>query len=295
MDFDINVIENEEKLIELIKSDRVGEFTCLIDALSCLDVNSDLEKQELLSLIPHLELTCLSPTDHREQIKRLFDNTDFDFFGTTYRVAGVCSFTNLLDLMNEYNGSKRVKNVVVAAGFPHSQMPLEAKKEEVRYAIDHGADEIDICLNRALFLCGNQTKAAEEISDLKDLIVCRRREVVLKVILETGELQTLSNVWRASLLALKSGADFIKASTGKISRGADVYSASVMLLALREHYRKSGIIKGLKVAGGIREPLEAVKYKRLFEYFISDNIKLGNNFRIGCSRLFDALKSEIQK
>lgn len=294
MKFDINVIENEEKLIELIESDRVGEFGRSIDALNCLDVNADLDKQELLSLIPHLELTSLSPTDHREQIKQLFDNTDFDFGGVTYRVAGVCSFTNLLGLMNEYNKSKRVKNVVVSAGFPHSQMPLEAKKEEVRYAVCNGADEIDICLNRALFLSGSETKAAEEISVLKDLISSSRREVLLKVILETGELQTLSNVWRASLLALESGADFIKTSTGKISLGADVYSASVMLLALRKHYRKCGVIKGLKVAGGIREPLEAVKYKRLFEYFINDNIELRDNFRIGCSRLFDNLKSEIQ-
>ena len=295
MDFDINVIENEEKLIELIKSDRVGEFTCLIDALSCLDVNSDLEKQELLSLIPHLELTCLSPTDHREQIKRLFDNTDFDFFGTTYRVAGVCSFTNLLDLMNEYNVLKRVKNVVVAAGFPHSQMPLEAKKEEVRYAIDHGADEIDICLNRALFLCGNQTKAAEEISDLKDLIVCRRREVVLKVILETGELQTLSNVWRASLLALKSGADFIKTSTGKTQPAATLEAALVMCKTIKEYYDKTGIKVGFKPAGGISTTEDAVKYYTIVRTILGEEWMNNTLFRFGASRLANNLLSSIYK
>ena len=163
-------------------------------------------------------------------------------------------YNAVLDLMNEYNGSKRVKNVVVAAGFPHSQMPLEAKKEEVRYAIDHGADEIDICLNRALFLCGNQTKAAEEISDLKDLIVCRRREVVLKVILET-DLLSKDEIKTACELCIKGGADFVKTSTGFVKNGVGAKVEDVALMY--ETVKDAGL--QVKASGGIRDRKTAIE------------------------------------
>jgi deoxyribose-phosphate aldolase len=98
----------------------------------------------------------------------------------------------------------------------------------------------------------------------------------------------------ASILCLENGADFIKTSTGKIEKGADIYSSTVMLLALREYYRKNNVLKGLKVAGGIRKIEEAVEYMNLYKYFITSNFD-NNSFRIGCSQLFDKIKEELLK
>ncbi|MBO5963634.1 MAG: deoxyribose-phosphate aldolase, partial [Bacteroidales bacterium] len=115
----------------------------------------------------------------------------------------------------------------------------------------------------------------------------------LKVILEVGELNTLSNIMKASLIALENGADFIKTSTGKIAQGADIYSVCVMLLALRKHYFKQGVLKGLKVSGGIRTCSEALQYRHLFDTFINKEIKDNTYFRIGCSRLFENIQEKI--
>jgi deoxyribose-phosphate aldolase len=172
-------------------------------------------------------------------------------------------------------------------------MPLNAKKEEVRYAIDNGADEIDICINRGMFLSGEEKGVANEIFEIKNLISKYSDSILLKVILEVGELNTLSNIMKASLIALENGADFIKTSTGKISQGADIYSVCVMLLALRKFYHNQGLLKGLKVSGGIRTYDEALQYRHLFNIFINEQIQDNTYFRIGCSRLFENIQEKI--
>jgi deoxyribose-phosphate aldolase len=171
---------------------------------------------------------------------------------------------------------------------------LSVKKEEIKYAIENNVDEIDICLNRGLFFDENKEKAAQEIREIRNLLNLADKKIVLKVILEVGELQTYSNIMEASTLCLENGADFIKTSTGKIEKGADIYSSTVMLLALREYYRKNNVLKGLKVAGGIRKIEEAVEFMNLYKYFITSNFD-NNSFRIGCSQLFDKIKEELLK
>ena len=242
-----------------------------------------------------MDLTSLESTDSEKKISDLIDKSEFECAGINYKVAGICSFVNFLPYLNSHKKSADVKSVVVCGGFPHAQMPLEIKKEEVGYALENGADEIDICINRGLFLSGREEEAANEISSIKNLISTYRKPVSLKVILEVGELNSLSKIRKASLLALENGADFIKTSTGKINRGADKYSVCVMLLALREYYRKHGILKGLKVAGGIRSCEDALMYGNLFDYFISKDLKTSSRFRIGCSRLLESVKTEMEK
>ena len=291
----LNEIANEDLLLDLISNDRVGEFISVIDALDCLIEKSDASFDDVSSLIGYMDLTSLESTDNEETISKLIDKSEFEYKSVNYKVAGICSFIDFLPYMNSRKKSADVKSVVVCGGFPHAQMPLNIKKEEVKYALENGANEIDICINRGLFLSGREKDVANEISSIKNLISAYRKPVSLKVILEVGELNSLSKIRKASLLALENGADFIKTSTGKINRGADKYSVCVMLLALREYYRKHGILKGLKVAGGIRCCEDALMYGNLFDYFISKDLKTSSRFRIGCSRLLESVKTEMKK
>lgn len=291
----LNEIANEDLLLDLISNDRVGEFIGVTDALDCLIKKSDASFDDVSSLIGYMDLTSLESTDSEEKISDLIDKSEFECAGINYKVAGICSFVNFLPYLSSRKKSADVKSVVVCGGFPHAQMPLNIKKEEVKYALENGANEIDICINRGLFLSGREKDVANEISSIKNLISAYRKPVLLKVILEVGELNSLSKIRKASLLALENGADFIKTSTGKINRGADKYSVCVMLLTLREYYRKHGILKGLKVAGGIRSCEDALMYGNLFDYFISKDLKTSSRFRIGCSRLLESVKTEMEK
>lgn len=323
MSFHLSEIKEEIELLRLVQNDRGGEFKQKIDRDFADAESESIEREELLSLVQYLDLTCLEPTDNRETIRRLCERSAFDFEGKTYRVAGLCAFSNMLPYLNEFKKGKNIKSVVVLGGFPHSQVPLEVKKAEVGYAIEHCADEIDICLNRGLFLSEEKDAAAKEIRDISHEIrvlqngVSLQRNgvwrnsfghsensfgvlenpnaVLLKVILETGELKSLSAVYEASMLALENGADFIKTSTGKTPKGADKYSVCVMLLALRQYYRQTGELKGLKVAGGIRTAEDAVMYRRLFERFVGKDITDSRYFRIGCSSLIENLEEKITK
>lgn len=291
----LNKIENEDLLLDLISNDRVGEFTAIMDTLDYLYDKRNVSFDEVSSLIGYMDLTSLESTDSEEKIRDLIDKSEFECAGINYKVAGICSFVNFLPYMSSRKKSADVKSVVVCGGFPHAQMPLNIKKEEVKYALENGANEIDICINKGLFLSGREKDVANEISSIKNLISAYRKPVLLKVILEVGELNSLSKIRKASLLALENGADFIKTSTGKINRGADKYSVCVMLLTLREYYRKHGILKGLKVAGGIRSCEDALMYGNLFDYFISKDLKTSSRFRIGCSRLLESVKMEMEK
>ncbi len=288
----INQIENEDKLLEFVYNNRVDEFQKCIDEIIISNKLSDYSEEDLFNLIQYLDLTSLKSTDNDKIITQFVKNSVLNCKSNNYYVGGICCYSPFLLQINDYKPSKKIKSVVVAAGFPHSQIPLSVKKEEIRYAIENNVDEIDICLNRGLFFDENKEKAAQEIKEIKDLINSAGKNIVLKVILEVGELLSLKNIMQASLLCLENGADFIKTSTGKIENGADVYSFSVMMLALREYYRKTNVLKSIKVAGGIREIEEAILYINLYKQFIISDFD-NNYFRIGCSQLFDKIKEKL--
>jgi len=171
-------------------------------------------------------------------------------------VAALCVYPNMVPTAVERLRDSTVKVASVATAFPSGQSPLETKLEEVRWVVEHGADEVDMVIDRGAFLAGRYAKVYDEIVRVKE--ACG--EAHLKVILETGELGTYDNVRRASLLAMAAGADFIKTSTGKIQPAATLPVTLVMLEAIRDFERQTGRQVGMKPAGGIRVAKEAVQY-----------------------------------
>ncbi len=291
----LNGIECEDLLLQLVENDDVDLFKQKVDALSFAWFADKPSNDDLLSLIGFLDLTSLADTENDLSIKRMSDASVFDYKGESYTVAGVCSYSNLIGSINKYKKNKNIRSVVVSAGFPHSQLSLDAKLEDIVYSVKNGADEIDICLNRGAFLEGAYNEVGDEISRIRDLIKTLNGKTALKVILETGELDSISKIMKASLLALESGADFIKTSTGKISKGADIYSVCVMLLAIRKYFFKHGVMKGLKVSGGVNTSLQALEYRQIHRFFTSVAYDSPNYFRIGCSRLLENIEKEINQ
>ena len=149
----------------------------------------------------------------------------------------------------------------VAGAFPSGQSPMEVKLAEIAYAVSQGADEIDMVISRGAFLEGNFQRVFDEIRTIKN--VCGKAH--LKVILETGELQSPENIRRASDISIYAGADFIKTSTGKIQPAATEEAFLVMLDAIKDYYRETGLKIGIKPAGGISEPETALRYYALIK------------------------------
>ncbi|MCC6426872.1 MAG: deoxyribose-phosphate aldolase [Phycisphaerales bacterium] len=185
-------------------------------------------------------------------------------------VAAICVYPALVKVARESLGSSGVKVASVATGFPSGQYPLDVRLDDVRRAVEDGADEIDMVINRGAFLAGRYEEVAHEIRQVKR--VCGPAH--LKVILETGELETLDNVRKASDLAIRAmaevddqqgtpppgTADFIKTSTGKVQPAATMPVTLVMLEAIRDWYLETGRIVGMKPAGGIRTAKQSLHY-----------------------------------
>ncbi len=235
-----------------------------------------------------LDLTSLNSTDTENNIKDLIKKSKVK---ESLKVAGICVYPIFLKELNENLHDKDIKKVVVSGGFPHGQLPLELKKNEVKYSIDNNAEEIDIVMNRGLFLEGKYENVSHETSVLKQ--VCGDK--ILKVILEVGELGSLENIYKASMINLEAGADFIKTSTGKIEKGADIYSFSAMLKAIKDYYDRTGVLKSIKAAGGISTAEQALDYYILFSHYLGKDNLNKKYFRIGGSRLRDNLVEFIHK
>jgi deoxyribose-phosphate aldolase len=184
-----------------------------------------------------------------------------------------------------------VKVASVATAFPSGQSPLEAKLDEVRWVVEHGADEVDMVIDRGSFLAGRYAKVYDEIVRVKE--ACG--EAHLKVILETGELGTYDNVRRASLLAIAAGADFIKTSTGKLSSAATLPVALVMLEAIRDVYEETGRRVGFKPAGGIRNAKQAVQHLVLVHETLGVDWLTPDLYRFGASSLLNDILMQLRK
>src|SRR5213595_4016105 len=171
-------------------------------------------------------------------------------------VAALCVYPNLVPTAVERLRDSGVKVASVATAFPSGQSPLEAKLDEVRWVVEHGADEVDMVIDRGAFLAGRYAKVYDEIVQVKE--ACGGAH--LKVILETGELGTYDNVRRATLLAIAAGADFVKTSTGKLPGAATLPVQLVMLEAISDVYEETGRKVGMKAAGGIRTSKNGIQY-----------------------------------
>lgn len=254
-----------------------------------LDENNSLEvKRQIFHCI---DLTTLKCTDTEESVMKFTEkvNEFVDKYPDLDNVAAICVYPNMAEIVNDSLEAGNVKIACVSGGFPSSQTFMEVKVAETAMAIHTGAEEIDIVMPIGKFLCGDYEGMCDEIGELKD--ICGERS--LKVILETGALMTASNIKKASILAMYSGADFIKTSTGKEAVSATPEAAFVMCQAIKEYYAKTGRKIGFKAAGGINTVQDAVAYYTIVKELLGEEWLNPSLFRIGTSRLANLLLSDI--
>ena len=238
-----------------------------------------------------IDLTTLSSTDTQSSVRKFVQRVnDFDNNYPQYKnVAAICTYANFADVVRNALDVDAVKVAVCSANFPSSQAHLEVKTAETALAIADGADEVDIVFNLGLYFDNNYEDLCDEISEIKQ--ACGDKH--LKVILETGALKTAEHIRNASVLAMYSGADFIKTSTGKIYDGASVEAAYVMCRCIKEYYEKHGEIIGFKASGGISTTEDAIKYYTIVKEVLGEKWLTNEYFRIGASRLANALFIDI--
>jgi deoxyribose-phosphate aldolase len=206
-------------------------------------------------------------------------------------VAAVCLYPQLVPVaLGQLKGTS-VKVASVAGSFPAGLGPLGARLAEIREVVDLGAHEVDIVLNRSLFLGGRYAEAFEELMAARDAA----GEATLKVILEVGELGSYDRVRQASVLAMAAGADFIKTSTGKIGTGATLPAALCMMEAARDFFHETGRRVGVKVAGGVRVSKQAIQYLVLVYETLGTEWMTPDRFRIGASSLLNDVLMQINK
>ena len=206
-------------------------------------------------------------------------------------VAAVCVYPNMVPVAKKALRGTDINVASVATAFPSGMSTLDAKLEETQQVVEDGADEVDMVISRGEFLKGNYSYVYDEIVAVKE--ACG--DAHLKVILETGELQTYENVRKASDLAMHAGADFIKTSTGKVKPAATQPVTVVMLEAIRDYFYDTGRMVGMKPAGGIRKAKQAIQYLVLVKETLGTDWLTPEYFRFGASSLTNDLLMQIVK
>src|SRR6188768_654050 len=206
-------------------------------------------------------------------------------------VAAVCVYPNLVPTAVERLRGTGVKVASVATAFPSGQSPLDVKVREVADAVTFGADEVDMVIDRGAFLSGRYALVYDEIVQVKE--ACG--DAHLKVILETGELGTYDNVRRATLLAIAAGADFVKTSTGKVSPAATLPVTLCMLEVIRDVHDETGLVIGMKPAGGIRTAKQAIQYLCVLNETLGTAWMTPDLFRFGASSLLNDVLMQVRK
>lgn len=272
------------KLVDSVISEKVND---IIAQKFASNNNQEVYK----TIYSCIDNTSLNATDTRETIWEMVEKVN-DFEGSRAdmkNVAAICVYPNMVPVVKEALTAD-VKIATVTGGFPASQTFSEVKIVETSLAVAIGADEIDIVLNLGEFFAEAYEEVSEEIMEQKD--ACR--DAQLKVILETGALQTAEKIRTATVLALYSGADFIKTSTGKGYPGASLEAVYVICNILREYQAKTGRKVGIKVSGGVSTTKDAVKYYTLVKEILGEDYMNSQYFRIGASKLVSNLLNEIK-
>lgn len=247
--------------------------------------NANIDTYKLI--LSCLDLTTLSAVDTVEKVQNMAQkvNNFQSKFPEFPNVGAICVYPAMVAAVRESLTTNGVDIASVAGGFPASQTFIEVKVAETSLAVMDGADEIDMVLGVGEFLSGNFEKVFEDISELK--AACGSAK--LKVILETGALKTVENIYKASIIALEAGADFIKTSTGKEIAAASPEAAFVMTTAIKAFEEKSNKKIGFKPAGGISTTEEALKYYTIVKEVLGEEWLNNHLFRIGASRLANDL------
>ncbi|MEZ7904229.1 MAG: deoxyribose-phosphate aldolase [Aquiluna sp.] len=248
--------------------------------------------------IKMMDLTTLEGADTKERVRSLClkaitpDPTDL----TTPQPAAICVFGDMVKHAKEALGKNKIHVAAVATAFPSGRASLPVKIADTKDAVNAGADEIDMVIDRGAFLSGNYLEVYKQILAVK--AACVRKDGTrahLKVILETGELETYDNIRRASYLAMLAGPDFIKTSTGKVSVNATLPITLLMLQAVKDWYDQTKIQIGVKPAGGIRTAKDAIKYLVVVKETAGEEWLTPKYFRFGASSLLNDVLMQRQK
>ena len=285
----------KDKYHEVIDKSKVTTDDAFVEAEVKNLIDKNLSKYSTPEVYKQLfnciDLTTLRATDSPRSVADFTERVNQ--FETEHpempNVAAICVYPNFAQVVRAVLEVSEVDIACVSGGFPSSQTFPEVKVAETALAVAGGADEIDIVINVGDFLDGDYESVCDEIAELKEAT----REGRLKVILESGALKTAENIRNASLLAMYSGADFIKTSTGKEYPGASHFAAYVMLHAIKEYYEATGRMVGFKPAGGVRTPEDAVGYYILVKEILGDKWLTNEYFRIGASGLANNLLTAI--
>ena len=242
-------------------------------------------------LMGSVELTTLKTTDSDESVLAFTErvNQFEEAYPNLPHVATICVYPRFAKIVSETLEVDGVEIACVSGSFPSSQALIEVKTVETALALKDGATEIDMVLSVGAFLSGDYETVCDEIQQMKE--TCGEQK--LKVILETGCLKTAENIKTASLLAMYSGADYIKTSTGKLEPAATPEAAYVMCQAIKEYYEKTGVQIGFKPAGGLNSVMDALIYYTIVKEVLGEKWVTNQWFRMGTSRLANLLLSEV--
>ncbi|MBL7923166.1 MAG: deoxyribose-phosphate aldolase [Bacteroidia bacterium] len=264
-----------------------------ISRLTKRSIKNESKMHALRMAIGMMDLTTLEAKDTPGKVRQLCAKAirPHEAMPDLPSAAAVCVYPTMVRVAREALGSSGVKVAAVATAFPSGMSTRKVKLEETRYAVNEGADEIDMVISRGHFLAGEYNYVFDEIAAVKE--ACGAAH--LKVILETGELSTLDNVRLASDIAMYAGADFIKTSTGKVQPAATLPVTLVMLEAIRDFYYKEGKMIGMKPAGGISTAKLAIQYLVVLRETLGEAWMNPGYFRFGASSLANDLLMQIVK
>lgn len=277
-----------QKLIK--KAPSENEVRKGLKAVSLMNEGTP-DKRMLMGILNSIDLTSLNPTDNKSNILQLTGkvNSFSGRFSNIPNVAAICVYPNFVSFVKEKLTAKSVRIASVAGGFPSSQTFRMLKVSECKMAVEAGADEIDIVMPVGAFFGKDFKQVAEEISEVKEAI----GDKPLKVIIESGLLANYESIFKASMIAMDAGADFIKTSTGKTPVSATPEAAYIMCRAIRHFYDETGIKVGFKAAGGITTTADAITYLNIVKNVIGEAWLSNSLFRIGASRLANNILADI--
>jgi deoxyribose-phosphate aldolase len=249
--------------------------------------------QGLRMALSMIDLTTLEGKDTPAKVRQLCFKAQHlhDQAADLPTVAAVCVYPSMVGVAKKAIGNSGIKVASVSTAFPSGQAPFEVKKLDTLYALDNGADEIDMVVSRGRFLSGDYQFIYDEIAAIKELCSTAR----LKVIFETGELDSLDQVRKISDLSIAAGADFIKTSTGKIQPAATFPVVLTMLGAIKDHFDKTGQMIGMKPAGGISSSKLALQHLLLVKEVLGEAWLSNEWYRFGASSLANDLLMQYQK
>ncbi|HQR02139.1 MAG TPA: deoxyribose-phosphate aldolase [Ferruginibacter sp.] len=260
-------------------------------------IKNESKLNGLMLALNMIDLTTLEGKDTDGKVKQLCYKAQHlhDAYPGLPTVAAICVYPSMVKTAKAALGNSGIKVASVATAFPSGQAPRDVKIRDTRYAVQNGADEIDMVISRGKFLQGEYNFVFDEIAAIKEACGPANGGARLKVILETGELVTYDKVRKASDIAMYAGADFIKTSTGKISPAATMPVTLVMLEAIRDFYYKTGKKIAMKPAGGISKAKAALHYLVMLNEVLGEEWMNNEWFRFGASSLANDILMQLMK